>query len=206
MQPQLPVASSFLSLPAEIRNQIYERVLEGWLIAIRSNCLSKDGLGVSIWPATTNPFEVIRGQSMYSAGRSSNALALLYTCRQVYAETKFLPYGLNALLIGETLFPRALIEESLVPLAQIRRLKLCSYKPANIVLSRAWLEMLPWFGNLDEIEVHWQLRIGLWGSEEDHMSTATIDENAMRKKILDATSAKCNISFHRTTVYLALPL
>jgi len=40
-----------------------------------------------------------------------------------------------------------------------------------------------------------------WGSEDDHISTATIDETIMKKKMIDATSAACEISFHRTIVW-----
>ena len=201
MQPSLPDALSFLSLPAEMRNQIYECVLEGWLIVVRPDPRRKNRLEYGIWPATVDPFEVMGHQPTRSADRSSNALSLLYTCRQIHAETKLLPYGLNALLIGETYSPRSLIEGTLVQLAQVRRLKLCSYAPANIVLSRVWLETLSWFENLNEIEVHWQLQVPPWGSEEDHISTATIDETIMKKKMTDATSAACEISFHRTVVW-----
>ena len=184
-----------------MRNQIYECVLGGWLIAVRSNPQREDKLEYGIWPAAMDPFEIMGHQPTRSADMPSNALSLLYTCRQIYAETKLLPYGLNALLIGERYPSRTLIEGTPVQLAQVRRLKLCSYAPANIVLSRVWLETLSWFENLNEIEVHWRLRVPPWCSEEDYISTATIDEALMRKKIIDATSAACEISFHRTIVW-----
>ena len=198
---RLPDALSFLYLPAEVRNQIYECVLQGWVIATRTSLQRKGSLEADIWPATTDPYQIIESQSLHDIDKPSNVLGLLYTCRQIHAETKLLPYSLNTLLCGDKPFPRAWLDGVHVQLTQIRRLQLCSYSPANIVLSRVWLEMLPWFSNLNKVEVHWQLRMPPWGSEEDHISTATADEVEMRKKILQATSAACEVNFHRAVVW-----
>ena len=73
--------------------------------------------------------------------------------------------------------------------------------PANIALSRAWLGILSWFSNLEKVEIYWQLRVPPWGPEEDHLSTATADEVEMKKKIINATSAACEVIFYRAVVW-----
>lgn len=198
---RIPVALSFLSLPAELRNQIYEDVFQGWVIAIRPSSKRNDSLDTDIWSANTDPYQILGRHPWPLTNKSSNELSLLYTCRQIHAETKHLPYGLSTVLCGDTAFPRVWLDELHTQLSQVRSLQLCSYMPANIILSRVWLEILPWFNDLKKVEVHWRLRVPLWGSEEDHLSTAAADETDMRKKIIKATSAACEISFHRAVVW-----
>jgi len=73
--------------------------------------------------------------------------------------------------------------------------------PANIALSRAWLGIIPRFTGLKKVEIYRQLQLPPWGSEDDHLSTATADENDMAKKIINATAADCQVDFHRTVVW-----
>ncbi|KAF2627838.1 hypothetical protein BU25DRAFT_45013 [Macroventuria anomochaeta] len=201
MVQRVQEASSFLSLPAELRNQIYEYVFQGWVIAIRPSLRRQDSLEADFWPVTTDPYQTTGRQAVRRADKPSNFFALLYTCRQTYAEARLLPYSMNTALCGEMPFPRAWLDDLHEQLAQIRSLQLCSHTPANITLSRTWLEVLPWFSHLKKIEVYWQLRVPPWGSEEEHLSTATRDEAEMRQKIIKATSAACDIIFHRAVVW-----
>lgn len=192
---------SFLRLPAELRNQIYERVFQGWIIAIRPSSRHLGSLEADIWPDNTSPYRIVGGRSSRLNNRSTNVFSLLYTCRQIYAETRLLPYGLSTVLCGEAPFPPAWLAGLNVQLTQVSSLQLCSYMPANIALSRTWLEILPRFSDLKKVEIHWQLQVPQWGAEEDHLSTATADEIEMTKKIIKATSAVCEVSFHRTVVW-----
>lgn len=72
--------------------------------------------------------------------------------------------------------------------------------PANITLSRVWLEILASFTSLKKVEVFWQLQIPSWGQEEDHLATANEDEKQMKQKIVRATSTACDVVFHRIVV------
>lgn len=195
------IAASILSLPAEIRNQIYEDVFQGWIFAIRPNINRKNGYETDIWSADTNPYQVLERRSWPVTNRSSNALGLMYTCRQIHSETKHLPYGVSTVLCGDRACPREWKDVLHPQLHQVRTLQLCTNMPAaNVVLSRVWLGFLPQFSNVKKVEIHWQLRIPWLGSEEDHLSTAAADEIDMHKKIIMATSAACEVTFHRTVV------
>lgn len=192
---------SFLSLPAELRNQIYECVFQGCILAIRPSPGSEGGLKVEIWPETTSPYAIITGHVPCGNNQSTNVFGLLSTCRQIHAETRYLPYGLNTVLCGEMPFPPAWLADLGTKLTRVSSLRLCSYMPANIALSRTWLAILPQFGGLKSIEIHWQLRVPFWGSEEDHASTATADEIEMERRVSNTVSAACDVSFHRTVVW-----
>lgn len=198
---QNPTASSFLSLPAEIRNQIYEEVFQGQVFALRPNSNRKHGLETAIWSADIDPYQILERQSWPLEKQSSNGLDLLFTCRQIHAETQHLPFGLSTVLCGDCAFPGAWMRVLPSQLNHARSLQLCTYMPANIILSRVWLEILPLFTNTKKVEIHWQLHVPSWGSEEDHLSTAATDEIDMRKKITKATSSSCEVSFHRTDVW-----
>ena len=198
---QNAVASSFLSLPAEIRNQIYEDVFQGWVFAIRPDSKREDCLETDIWSVGTNPYQVLERRSWPVTNRSSNVLGLIYTCRQIHTETKHLPYGLSTVLCGDLVFPRAWMDVLHPQLYQARTLQLCTYMPANIALSRVWMEILPQFDNVKNVEIHWLLRMPSWGSEEDNLSTTTVDEIDMRKRITTATSVACEVTFHRAVVW-----
>jgi hypothetical protein len=194
------VVASILSLPAEIRNQIYETVFQGWIFAIRRDLNGKDGYETDVWSADTNPYRVLERRSWPITDRSSNVLGLMYTCRQIHAETKHLPFGLRTILCGDRVCPSGWKDVLHPKLYHVRTLQLCTKMPANIILSRVWLEILPQFKDIKRIEIHWQLRMPAWGSEEDHLSTAAADEIDMRKRIVTATSAACEVTFHRTVV------
>jgi hypothetical protein len=195
------MALSFLSLPAELRNQIYEDVFQSWVFAIRPDPNWKDNLETDIWSAGTDPYEVLERRSWPVANKSSNVLGLMYACRQIHAETKHLLDSLSTVLCGDRVFPRAWIDGLHSQLSHVRTLQLCTYMPANIALSRVWLGILPRFNDVKRVEIHWQLRMPSWGSEEDHLSTAAADEIDMRKRIITATSAACEVTFHRTVVW-----
>lgn len=197
---QNTVAASILSLPAEIRNQIYEDVFQGWIFAIRPNINQKDGYETDIWSADTNPYQVLERRSWPITNRSSNVLGFMYTCRQIHAETKHLPYGLSTVLYGDRVCPCGWKDALHPQLYRVRTLQLCTRMPVNIILSRVWLEILPQFKDVKKIEIHWQLRMPAWGSEEDHLSTAATDESDMRKRIITGTSAACEVTFHRTVL------
>lgn len=198
---QNAVAPSFLSLPAEIRNQIYEDVFQGWIIAIRPDSRQKEGFETDIWPADTDPYQVLERRSWPVTTRSMSMLGLMYTCRQIHAETKHLPYGLSTVLYGDRVCSHEWMDVLHPQLYHTRTLRLCTYMPVNIVLSRVWLDIVRQFSDVKKIEIHWQLRMPAWGSEEDHLSTAASDEIDMRKRIVTATSAACEVTFHRAVVW-----
>lgn len=194
-------AMLFLTLPAEIRNQIYEYVLEGWVIAMRMDPIRRESPKVDIWAATTSPYRIHKAcQTQHQSDESSNVFSLLYTCRQIHAETRLLPYSLNALLCGENQLPRAWLET--IYLAQTRRIVLCSWTPANIALPRFWLEMLSWFECLEQVDIWWPLFMPPWGLEEDHLSTTAIDKIDMTNEIRRVTFAACKVRFHPVIVPL----
>lgn len=189
--------SSLLSLPAELRNQIYENVFQGWVIVIRPNLQRQDRLEADIWSVTNDPFQTLERQAMRQANKPSNPFSLLYTCRQIHAEARHLPCRLNTLLCGEKPVPYVWLVNLREQLAQIRTLQLCSYTPANLTLSRTWLAMLPWFTGLRKVEVYWQLSMPSWGEEEDHLATAVRDEVEMEFKIRKTTPTTRDVVFHR---------
>lgn len=193
-------APSFLSLPVELRNQIYEDVFQGWIIAIKPSVRRHDSLEADIYPASTDPYQTIGRQVIPRASGPCNLLGLLYTCRQIYAEARLLPYSLNIFYCGESPVPQAWLHNLHEQLAQIRSLHLCSYMPANITLSRTWLEVLDCLTGLRKVAVFWQVQVPPWGQEEDHLSTALQDEAEMKRRITKATSAACDVVFHRIVV------
>ena len=194
------MAAPFLSLPAEIRNQIYEDAFQGWIFAIRPAVNRNGGYEIDIWSADTDPYQVLEKRVWPVTNRSSNVLGLMYTCRQIHVETKHLPFGLSTVLYGDRAGSRGW-EDILHPqLYHVRTLQLCTCMPAQLVLSRVWLKILPRFKDVKNIEIHWQLRMPSWGSEEDHLSTANADEIDMRKRTKTVTSATCEVTFHRTVV------
>lgn len=194
------MAAPFLSLPAEIRNQIYEDAFQGWIFAIRPAANRKSGYETDIWSADTTPYQILEKRVWPVTNRSSTVLGLMYTCRQIHAETKHLPFGVSTVLYGDRAGPHGW-EDTLHPqLYHVRTLQLCTCMPVQLVLSRVWLEILPRFKDVKNIEIHWQLRMPAWGSEEDHLSTANADEIDMRKRINTVTSATCEVTFHRDVV------
>jgi len=83
--------SPLLRLPAELRNQIYAYVLGNLIIRPKpSKSLNQYG--------SPTPGLKLRaaGASLEDEERATRFLALTQTCRQVYAETKLLPFTLNA--------------------------------------------------------------------------------------------------------------
>ncbi|KAF2270746.1 hypothetical protein CC78DRAFT_596414 [Lojkania enalia] len=70
--------SPLLRLPGELRNQIFEYVLD---------------LGYEL--RTSNSYIKRRGMSPIVHAGKRNALSLLHVCRQLYDETTILPYTLN---------------------------------------------------------------------------------------------------------------
>ncbi|KAF2025835.1 hypothetical protein EK21DRAFT_116461 [Setomelanomma holmii] len=89
-------ASPFFQLPPEIRNRIYTHVLGGYLASInkeprdrnaklKSNCYSQTG--PLLPPGLRQPAQEIR--------YATDALQLLFFCRQVYSEARLLPFTLN---------------------------------------------------------------------------------------------------------------
>jgi hypothetical protein len=71
--------SAFLSVPAEVRNQIYAYTLSGEVFSIYC------------WRRYT-PF----GIATRILRKETNFLALLAVCQQIHAETRLLPFQLNA--------------------------------------------------------------------------------------------------------------
>jgi hypothetical protein len=179
---------------------VYEHVFQGWAIAIRPSFRRYDSLDADIYPATASSYHTVGKDRNYRADRPSNLLSLLYICRQIRAEARLLPYSLNTFFYGEGSFPYVWMDILHEQLAQVRVLQLCSHKPANITLSRIWLEMLAWFTGLEKIEIFWHLRMPSWGQEEDNLATATRDETEMMKKIKEVTRATCNVVFHRFVI------
>lgn len=192
-----------LSLPAELRNQIYGFVLQGWIIKIKPSFRPYDSLEADVdqLPFFAYRSEIKGSQKMHPTERKpSNLLAILGTCRQIYAEARLLPYRLNTFSYGEQPLPREWLNALHEHLFQIRELRLYSKMPANITLSRVWLEVLALFANLKKVEVFWVLCIPSWGHEEDHLMTAIKDEIEMRQKIVKATSTACEVVFHRVVI------
>lgn len=193
-------ASSFLSLPAELRNQIYEYVLYGWVVAIKPSHRRHDSLEADIYPVAACTSRIPREKAIRQPDKPLHLLGILSTCRQVHAETRLLPYSLSTFFCGERPFPHAWLDILPEQLAQVRSLQLCSHIPANITLSRVWLGVLVHFTSLKQVDVFWQLRIPPFGQEEDHLATATRDEAEMKQKIVRATSTTCEVVFHRFVV------
>ncbi|KAH6638109.1 hypothetical protein C7974DRAFT_154567 [Boeremia exigua] len=110
--------SSFLSLPAELRNQIYKLVFQGLVIAIRPSQRLEKSLEVDVWPDTTDPYQIVSSHTLRIGNQPTNVLGLLYTCRQVHSETRLLPYCLNTALCGEEPFPRACVASLHMQLTQ----------------------------------------------------------------------------------------
>src|SRR4051812_1008942 len=79
--------SPLLRLPAELRNNIYEYVLGG-----KSICLTtRNGKPVGeICPRIDPP-----GTGYSSDDRLYGVLQLLYVCRQIYVEARFLSFTIN---------------------------------------------------------------------------------------------------------------
>ncbi|KAF3001361.1 hypothetical protein E8E13_006383 [Curvularia kusanoi] len=75
--PPAPTASPLLTLPAELRNIIWALVLGNTTYDI--SCTIRIPWGTSVKNLTT----------------SAHSLALLRTCRQIHAETRYLPFTLN---------------------------------------------------------------------------------------------------------------
>lgn len=188
--------SPLLSLPAELRNQIYEDVFQGWVIAIRPD-LRRQDVDFDIWPFTKDPRQTLGRQRMRQANKPPNPFSLLYTCRQVHAEARHLPCKLNTLLCGEKPIPHAWLVSLPKQLGQIQTLQLCSYTPANLTLSRTWLEMLPWFTGLRKIEVYWLLYVPSWGEEDSQLATAVRDETEMELRIRKTAPTTRDVVFHR---------
>lgn len=194
---QAQSASLFLYLPAELRNQIYEYVFQGWVIVALPSIQRHDSLEADIYPASADPYQTMRARATHRPSRPLNLLGLLCTCRQIHSETRLLPYRLNSFLCGERPFPSAWLNNLQDRLAHVRSLQLRSYMFANITLPRIWLETLRWFISIEKVEVFYHLLVPPWGQEEDHLATATADEAEMKQKIVRATSATCDVVFHR---------
>lgn len=110
-----------LSLPAELRNIIYSHVLGGLTFNIK--CSVRIPWGVSVTNTTTSP----------------HSLALLQTCRQIYAESRLLPFAFNTFQFkSEDAFKPWLAKFDLVQQAAIAEVRLVTWKAKHMVESRGF--------------------------------------------------------------------
>lgn len=113
--------SPLLSLPAELRNIIWSDVLGGTIFDIK--CSVRIPWGVSVTNTTISPHQ----------------LALLQTCRQIYAETQLLPLSLNTFQFkSEDAFKPWLAKFDRAQQAAIENVRLVTWKAKHMVESRGF--------------------------------------------------------------------
>jgi hypothetical protein len=121
MDTTKPMISPLLALPAELRNIIWCHVLGGKTFDIK--CSVRIPWGVSVTNTTTSPHQ----------------LALLQTCRQTYAETRFLILTLNTFQFkSEDAFKPWLAKFDTSQQAAIESVKLVTWKAKHMVESRGF--------------------------------------------------------------------
>lgn len=166
--------SSFLRLPAELRSQIYTYTLSGEIFDIYC------------WRRYT-PF----GFATRILKKRRNFLALLAVCRQLYSETRLLPFQLNAFRFkSQDAFHSWLEKFSLHQREAIREVHLVTWMARHMAEGEGWktrsldavfpVEILPGLG-IVEVEVRGNGRVrdcakeGCLGCEE-HGEEASFEE------------------------------
>lgn len=116
-----PKTSPLLSLPAELRNIIWSHVLGGKTFDIK--CSVRIPWGVNVTNTTTSPHQ----------------LALLQTCRQIYAETRLAPFTLNTFQFkSEDAFKPWLAKFDFAQQAAMQNIRLVTWKAKHMVESRGF--------------------------------------------------------------------